>query len=234
MTKPVNSVESIVGEKSGTLIGTGAVLLLSGLAAGWSITLCLQTDVLADGANMGPLALVAISLIVAVSALIVWSAEADPRRALTVWHGLAGVLAGVGIGVLVANLGNSGSGRTTAIGFGVLVAAALLLLLSLSLGGKARRKATLVDDVIRTGVKVTAFVAHKGYDGFGESSQVNTPVRFEFTDAEGVERQVEKRLMILSHDPIEKGQETDLWYDPADPDDVDRIVVQLQLDHPAP
>lgn len=230
----MNSDESTVGEKSRTLIGTGAVLLLSGLAAGWSITLCLQTDVLADGANMGPLALVAISLIVAVCAMIAWSGAADPRRALTLWHGLAGVSAGAGSGVLIANLGSSGTGRAMVIGFGVLAAAVLLLLLGLALGAEARRKATLVDDVIRTGVKVTAFVAHKGYEGFGESSQVNTPVRFEFTDAEGVERQVEKRMMILSSDPIEKGQETDLWYDPANPDDVDRIVVQLQLDHPAP
>src|SRR3546814_9105658 len=63
---------------------------------------------------------------------------------------------------------------------------------------------------------------------FGESTQINTPVTFEFSDEQGHKHRVEKRLLILPADPIEEGQETELWYDPAEPEDWDRIIVQLQ------
>ncbi|NYG59620.1 hypothetical protein BJ980_002543 [Nocardioides daedukensis] len=227
----MSTTEPNPGSATSRYLVLGA-LLLSGLLAGWAIIRAVNTDMYATP-RMWTIGLTGFALVVTVCALILWSTLADPRRALTIWHGIAASFLGVGAGTLLGNLGEDNS-KALWFGVGMIVAAALLLLLGLSGGSKARRKVNLVGDLKSTGVRTTAVVLNRGYLEFGESTQVNTPVTFEFSDEQGHKHRVEKRLLILPADPIEEGQETELWYDPADPEDWDRIVVQLQQEHPAP
>lgn len=112
-----------------------------------------------------------------------------------------------------------------ALGFLLLVGAALALLVH------KPSRTTREDQLIANGTHTIAVVTDRGYGAFGESTMVNTRVWFEFTDAAGKAHRVEKRLQISEDDPIENGQETQLWYDPAAPDDKERIVVQLHREH---
>ncbi|QIX28356.1 hypothetical protein ncot_18485 [Nocardioides sp. JQ2195] len=112
-----------------------------------------------------------------------------------------------------------------AAGFLLFVVAGLALVVTKP-GGPSREEQLIAD-----GTHTMATVVDRGYGAFGESTMVNTRVWFEFTDASGATHRIDKRLQITQQDPIENGQRTQLWYDPAAPDDKDRIVVQLHREH---
>ncbi|KRF19313.1 hypothetical protein ASG90_20745 [Nocardioides sp. Soil797] len=112
-----------------------------------------------------------------------------------------------------------------AAGFLLFVCSGLALLLTKPKGPSRE------DELIASGTHTMATVVDRGYGAFGESTMVNTRVWFEFTDAAGETHRIDKRLQITAADPIENGQQTQLWYDPGAPDDKDRMVVQLHREH---
>lgn len=112
-----------------------------------------------------------------------------------------------------------------ALGFIVFVGSGLALLMTKPSAASAE------DELIASGTHTIATVVDRGYGAFGDSTMVNTRVWFEFTDGSGVTHRIDKRLQITENDPIENGQQTQLWYDPSAPGDKDRIVVQLHREH---
>ena len=86
--------------------------------------------------------------------------------------------------------------------------------------------------MMRSGTRTTATVTDKGYDIFRESARILTSVTFTFTDLNGVQRWVQRPMLITASDPVVEGQETDLWYDPSAPGNDKRIVVKLAVDGP--
>ncbi|WP_067439821.1 hypothetical protein [Nocardioides jensenii] len=207
-----------------------AVLLVSGVMVGWGLATVLSSEqVSASAADVG-LRLAALGFVVGVAALTAWSRIADPRSGLTVWHAAATLLAGGALGVLLCGLALEvdHSGWVALV---LLAAAALVWFLASVSGRKHRAKANRERDLITSGTHTMAVVVDRGYAAIGERNMVNTFVWFEFTDTAGTTHRVRKRLLIREGDPIENGQETQLWYDASAPDDVDRMVIQLHREH---
>ncbi len=101
------------------------------------------------------------------------------------------------------------------------------------IGARARRSAARREaEVMSTGTMTSARVTDKGYLSFSDSSKILTTVTFTFHDLGGVQRWVQRALLITAAEPVVDGQETTLWYDPMDPGNDKKIVVKLAKDMP--
>jgi hypothetical protein len=153
----------------------------------------------------------------------------------------AGILArrrdlGIGPAIAAFWLGGAFGIQLAALAHGadllpfVLGALALAVVVgALAVAGARRRAAQrrVDDEMMRTGTLTTATVSDQGWLVFGESTRILTTVTFTFTDAQDVQRWVQRTMVIHAADPVLNGRETRLWYDPAAPGDERRIVVEL-------
>lgn len=164
-------------------------------------------------------------------ASIVWSWTVLKRSDIGLAYGFAAVLFGAGVGSMVAFQGSTDDVAVW-VAWGLLVFGALVLLLGIAAAAGRRRQSVRDLETVRGGTLTTATVTDKGYDFFRESPRILTSVTFTFTDLQGIQRWVQKTVLIEQSDPITDGQETRLWYDAAHPGDSRRIVVELARDRP--
>lgn len=203
---------------------------IGGLAAGYGWP---HLAVLED-AEPPVLALTAIivSIPILVLSSIAWTALAirSSNLGLALGGTLAWLGATLGVGTAAAQLDYPP--LLTWAGGGCLLIFLLLGCLGI-IGARARRNAARREaDVMRTGTMTPARVTDKGYVSFSDSAKILTTVTFTFHDAGGVQRWVQRALLITAAEPVVDGQETMLWYDPTDPGNDKKIVVQLAKDMP--
>jgi hypothetical protein len=208
--------------------------VLGGLASGfgWSTFASLSDE---GGAEPDALGIVGITvgMPVAIVASILWTGVVLKRRDVGLGYGFAGFWLGAGLGILLAAQRVPQAAEVLrVVGVIALVLAALLLLVGVR-AARARRAALESAAVMmRTGTRTTATVSDKGYDIFRESSRILTTVTFTFTDLQGVQRWVQRPMLVTASDPVVEGRESDLWYDSSAPGDDKRIVVKLAMDSP--
>lgn len=91
---------------------------------------------------------------------------------------------------------------------------------------RARRRAAAV--AVRTSsIKVTGIVTDDGLAGFAHTpSPKLATITVQFVDAAGVDRWVTPKALQLRARPIAVGDEVTVWFDPAEPGDLSRIVVE--------
>ena len=85
------------------------------------------------------------------------------------------------------------------------------------------------DGVLKGGTLTTATVSDQGYTRLGSSGRLFTAVTFTFVDASGVQRWVKKEMVVLTANPIKRGDTTRLWYDPANPGKASVIMVEAAM-----
>ncbi|QKT13630.1 DUF3592 domain-containing protein [Rhodococcus sp. W8901] len=163
----------------------------------------------------------------AIAGFILWASIALKARHLGLLYGIAAWWTGAGIGVITAGRQIGDSPIVTGIGYGCLVIAAICLIggLNAARGRRARRAGD--HQTKRTGTVTTAIVSDKGYSVFRESDRIFTAVTFSFTDSGNTQRWVQRRMVVHAATPVVDGQQTRLWYDPADPGNDKKIVVEL-------
>ena len=198
-----------------------ALLGVGGLALGYGWT----TFGADEQADPPPLALAGIvaGLPITILASIGWLSTVMRRADIGLGYALAASLIGGGGGVLAA-----GTSVVASVIGGVLLGAGLLFLVLGLSAARARRQQEVRDqETMRTGTLTTATVSDKGYDFFRESARILATVTFTFTDLQGAQRWVQIPMVIQQASPIADGQETRLWYDPLNPGDTTRIVIEL-------
>lgn len=208
------------------------LLLAGGLAAGYGwggFGAMMQAE--PDEPPVLVLVAIPVGMLLAITASIAWGAIVLKRSDLGIMYGNATVLAGAGIGVIVVAAG-SGPAFVTLIGYGLLALAVVCLVLGITAAGDRRRRADAEERAMRSGTQVTAVVSDKGYTVFHESNRILTTVTFAFTDLQGVQRWVQRQMLITAEDPIQNGQQTRLWFDAANPGDDKAIVVELAYRSP--
>lgn len=218
---------------------TGVVVVLlvlhvvggAGNGYGWS-TFAAFTDTASEPSALGILG-VALGLPIAILASIGWTTIVFRRRDVGLGYGFSAFWFGAGVGVLLASSEQPGlAGVLRVIGIVALAIAVAFLVLGLRAALARRAAAEVAVEVKRTGTHTTATVSDKGYDIFRESSRILTTVTFTFTDLQGVQRWVQRPMLVTASDPVVEGRETELWYDPMAPGDDKRIVVKLADDSP--
>ena len=150
-------------------------------------------------------------------------------------HGLGVPLAGatifipasVGLWLVARPFPEAALQRWTAIA--LLVLGVLLLIAHLARERVRRRRAAELTDARRRGHKTTATVTDRGYDVLED--RLLTAVTFTFNDLEGRQRWVGRPVLIRARNPVAVGQTTRLWFDPRDPGNQRRIVVELAEDN---
>lgn len=205
-----------------------ALLLLGGFAAGygWGGFDAMMSSG-PDEPSVLVLVAIPVGMIVTIVSLIAWMAVVLKRADLGLMYGNAAALLGAGAGVIVVATAGGGASYVLAIGFGLLGLAMACLVLGVVAAASRRRRAAAEEEAMRTGTQVTAVVTDKGYTVFHESDRILTTVTFSFTDLQGVQRWVQRTMVIEAGDPVQNGQETRLWFDAADPGDDKAIVVEL-------
>lgn len=198
---------------------------------GWS-TFAAFTESSTEPSGWGILGIV-IGMPMVILASIAWTTVVLKRRDVGLGYAFSAFWLGAGAGVLLASTEQPGLADLlrviglVAIGIGIA-----FLLLGLTAARARRAAAAVTAEVMRTGTRTTATVTDKGYDIFRESSRILTSVTFSFTDMQGVQRWVQRPMLVTASDPIVEGRETDLWYDPTAPGDDARIVVKLAVESP--
>jgi hypothetical protein len=164
---------------------------------------------------------------------ILWTATVMRRADLGVSAGWTAALAGGGLGVMLASStlpeGSGADGVLLVIGVALLALALAAFVLGLVAAAARRRAADTQQEMMRTGMLTTATVSEQGWTIFSESTRIFTTVTFTFVDTAGVRRWVQKPMVIRAEEPLTNGQETRLWYDPANPGDEKRIVVEAAV-----
>jgi hypothetical protein len=207
------------------------ILLLAGgalLGAGWG-----SFGRLNDSGEPPVAAIIGINggLLITIVAFIGWSFAVSKRSDIGFAYGFAAVLFGGGCGLLVAAQGGTDDVAAW-VAWGLVVFGALFLVLGFSAATARRRQVARDERTTHDGTLATATVTDKGYDFFRESPRIFTTITVTFTDLQGVQRWVQKPALIEQSDPIVDGQETRLWYDPQNPGDTRRIVVELAQERP--
>ncbi|SDX34708.1 hypothetical protein SAMN04487912_110197 [Arthrobacter sp. cf158] len=179
-----------------------------------------------------PLVAVISSIPILVLSSIAWTAVAMKHNKLGL--PLGGTLAwlGAALGVAAAAVGLGYPTALIWVGAGCLAISLLLAVLGVWAAHKRRTIAHLEATVMSTGTMTSARVSDKGYLSFSDSAKILTTVTFTFHDAGGVQRWVQRPLLITAAEPVVDGQETTLWYDPLDPGNDQKIVVKLAKDMP--
>ncbi|MCU1527162.1 MAG: hypothetical protein JWP75_925 [Frondihabitans sp.] len=166
-----------------------------------------------------------VGMFVSIAAIIAWVAVVMKRPEYGLAYGTAGLLAGAGIGVLAARDKFQDPGLVVFVGVGLLCLGAAFIVLGGLAAMSRARAASRQEAARRTGTLTTATVSDRGYTIFRESTRILTTVTFTFVDLGGVRRWVQRPMLIRAEDPLQNGQETQLWYDPARPGDDKSIVV---------
>lgn len=203
--------------------------LLLGLVAGLTTGYALAVMTLAgesDPPTSGVVTFVAcLPLMIAASAL--WSTTVFRSKKLGIGPGLLVFFTGYALGAWCAGQ-IVGFGTVANWMVGVSAALALFFAVMAPLGIRARRSAAaLENDAVNTGIATTATVTSMDLRGFDSSSVVITGVTFTFTDNHGTQRWVRKRMRVYPEAPVGPGHQTTLSYDPLDPGNEKKIVVQL-------
>jgi hypothetical protein len=169
---------------------------------------------------------------VAIIGSILWMGIIMKRPELGIFFGWSAFWLGGGIGVALAARGVGQPYLLTVIA----IACIALAVLFLGFGVWASRRRSTAKrreaDIMRTGIPTTATVSDRGYTVFHESNRILTNVTFTFTDPQGVQRWVQRPVLIRAEDPVVNGQETRIWYDRTNPGDDKRIVVELAVQSP--
>jgi hypothetical protein len=205
-----------------------ALLVIGGVLAGYgwgSIGRLMDEELVEPDASI--FIAIPVGMFLTVVSSIAWMSIVLKRSDLGLMYGNAAALLGGGVGVLVAAARYEDGAIVTVIGLAVLALAAVCLVLGGLAAASRRRRARSEDETIRTGTVVAATVSDKGYTVFQESDRILTTVTFTFTDRQGVQRWVQRTMTVNAADPVENGQETRLWYDPAKPGNDRAIVVEL-------
>lgn len=187
-----------------------------------------------ETAEVQVLAVIAIPLgmMLTIIASIAWTALLVRRSDIGLMYGNAAALLGGGAGVLTVATTLDAPIVPVIIGVVLLALAAAALVAGLAAARARRRDADREVRAMREGSVTTATVSDKGYTVFHESDRIFTTVTFTFTDPSGVQRWVQRAMVVRASDPVENGQETRLWFDPRDPGDDSRIVVELAHANP--
>ena len=207
-----------------------AFQFVAGLAAGFG-----WPHVEAFEAEEPPvLAMVAVisSIPLIVLSSIAWTAIVMKHSKLGLTLGGSLMWLGAAIGVAVAAVEFDYPAILTWIGLGCLAVCLLLGILGAMAAQKRRAVAAREARVMSTGIMTSARVSDKGYLAFRESAKILTTVTFTFHDSSGIQRWVQRPLLINAAEPVVDGQETTLWYDPSDPGNDKKIVVKLAQDMP--
>ncbi|MFB2598232.1 hypothetical protein ACEXQE_10600 [Herbiconiux sp. P17] len=207
------------------------LLLIGGFGAGfgWGAVGGFSEDV-------DPPVLVVVAIPVGMALTIVcsilWSATVMRRSDVGLSAGWTAALIGGGAGVLLASTTTGSSGADVVlvgVGIGLLVLGLASFVLGLAAAATRRRAADTHEEILRTGMLTTATVSDQGWVIFRESTRILTTVTFTFVDTSGVRRWVQKAMVIRAEDPLTNGQQSRLWYDPANPGDEKRIVVEAAM-----
>lgn len=209
------------------VVVTLILLLAGGLAAGygWGGFGTMMATVPEEPPVL-VLVAIPVGMMLAIGASIAWAALVLKRSDLGIMYGNAAVLLGAGIGVIAISA-ESGPVFVTTIGYGLIALAVVCLILGIAAAGARARRENADDAAMRTGTQVTALVTDKGYTMFRESDRIFTTVTFAFTDLQGTQRWVQRPMLVTAADPIHDGQQTPLWFDPANPGNDKAIVVEL-------
>ncbi len=96
------------------------------------------------------------------------------------------------------------------------------------IGGLLRARTMRLQARIRSGgTQVRATVSDQGYTHFGEGPRMLAKVTFTFRDEDGMQRWVQRTMVVDARKPVVTGQATRLWYDPDSPSDKRSIVIEL-------
>lgn len=173
-----------------------------------------------------------LGMVLTIISSIVWTLVVVKRGDVGIMYGNAAVLLGGGLGVLAVAAGLGTPLVLVVVATALLVLAAGALALGAAAAASRRRGAEREDAAVREGSVTTATVSDKGYTVFHESDRILTTVTFTFTDPAGVQRWVQRPMVVRSSDPVVDGQSTRLWFDPRDPGNDKRIVVELARANP--
>lgn len=173
-----------------------------------------------------------VGMALTVISSIAWSFLVVRRGDLGIMYGNAAVLLGGALGVLAVSQRVDGGAVLSLIVAGLLVLAAGALGLGLLAAAARRRTKTRAAEARRSGREAVATVTDRGWTVFHESSRILTTVTFSFVDLAGTPRWVQRQMVVHAANPVQNGQTTRLWFDPADPGDDRRIAVELAEDNP--
>lgn len=210
------------------------VILFGGVAVGYGWSSMFGGASLVDAAEYEPSWISVVAIIagfpLSIIGTIAWLGIVLKRRELGVLYGLATFWTGAGIGLLIA--ARALGGLVTVIGLISFGLAAVFLAVGAVAAGRRQASRNLQAEIIRTGTRTTATVSDKGYLIFRESPRIFTTVTFTFTDLQGVQRWVQRQMVVHAASPVVDGQETELWYDASDPGNDKKIAVKLAVDSP--
>ncbi|CAM2855300.1 DUF3592 domain-containing protein [Prescottella defluvii] len=163
---------------------------------------------------------------VSVSGFLLWTSVMLEARHLGFFYGVGSWWLGVGEGAIVAGRQLGDSPIVTGIGYGSLVSGAICLIVGLTAarGGQVCRARG--DEPARTGTVTSAVVHDKGYSVFRGNDRIFTAVTFSFTDSRNTQRWVQRGMVVHAATPVVDGQQARLWYDPADPGNDEKIVIE--------
>ncbi|PTR21878.1 hypothetical protein C8K36_11344 [Rhodococcus sp. OK519] len=215
---------------SAVRIGTALILLFvggAGLGYGWPTMFGGWVD--PESFNPSVLAFVGVlaGLPVTISGFLVWASILLKARHFGLLYGFAAAWAGAGTGALVAGQEMGDAPLVSAVGYGCLLVATLCLAGGLVTARRRRVRGVRNQEARQTGTTATAVVSDRGYTAFRESDRILTTVTFTFTDNANIQRWVQRHMVIHAASPVVDGQSTRLWYDPEDPGNDKRIVVEL-------
>ena len=207
-----------------------AFQFIGGLAAGFGWP---QLAYL-DGPEPAVLAVAAIisSIPIIILSTMAWTAIVikHSRLGLTL-GGVAGWL-GAATGVAVAAVELGSPPELAWAGAGCLAVSVALTALAIASAQKRRALAEREAKMMAFGTMTTATVSDKGYLVLSGSTKIFTTVTFTFRDGSGIQRWVQRPMLFSSSEPVVEGQEASLWYDPLDPGNEKKIVVNLAKDSP--
>jgi len=210
-----------------------ALLLVGGFLAGYGWGgFGWMVDVDTEQVNVPILVAIPVGMMLTIVATIAWTVIVALRGDVGIMYGNAAALFGGGLGVLTVATTLGMPPVLPIVAAVLLTLAAGALVLGAAAAARRRRAAQREDAAVREGSVTTATVTDKGYTAFRESDRILTTVTFTFTDPSGVQRWVQRTMLVRSSDPVVDGQLTRIWFDPRDPSDDGRIVVELARDNP--
>jgi hypothetical protein len=173
-----------------------------------------------------------VGMLATILGSIVWMSLVMRRADIGVGFGQAAVLVSAAIGLLLAARIAGDSVPLVIIGAVILVLGIAAGVLGAVAGRRRIAEAQRAVEAMRSGTQTEAIVTDQGWTIFSESPRILTTVTFSFVDLQGVQRWVQRPMVIHAVDPLVNGARTRLWYDPSDPGDDRRIAVEAALASP--